>query len=159
MPSQATSRNLWPVGIIVAFAIFIAGTAGLIVMAWSQKSDLVSRDYYEQELKFQSQIERLDRARDLGAQASVTYDVAQQRIILSLPVEHALRKAKGRIHLYRPSAARLDRQLKLELNSAGVQDLDASELRPGLWRVRVFWTMGNQEFYLDRSVVIGSKAS
>ena len=43
-----TNRNLWPIGIVVVCALFVAGTVGLIVMACSQKVDLVSKDYYEQ---------------------------------------------------------------------------------------------------------------
>ena len=40
------SRNLWPLGIIVTFSLFFAGTVSLVVMACSQKTDLVSADYY-----------------------------------------------------------------------------------------------------------------
>ena len=56
--------------------LFIAGTAGLIVMACSQKTDLVSADYYEKELKFQGQIDRVERTRRAASQASVAYDAA-----------------------------------------------------------------------------------
>ena len=39
-----TPRNLWPTGIIVTFVLFFAGTIGLVVMACSQRADLVSAD-------------------------------------------------------------------------------------------------------------------
>ncbi len=71
-----TTRNLWPLGIIAAFVVFFAGTAGLIVMACAQKVDLVSADYYEQELRFQKRINGLDHAKELGERASVVYDGA-----------------------------------------------------------------------------------
>ena len=71
-----TSRNLWPLGIIVTFALFFAGTVGLVVMACSQKVDLVSADYYEQELKFQGRIDRVERTRHAATQAAVAYDAA-----------------------------------------------------------------------------------
>ena len=53
---MATTRNLWPLGIILTLAAFITGTVGLVVMACSQRVDLVSPDYYERELKYQGQI-------------------------------------------------------------------------------------------------------
>ena len=58
-----TTRNLWPTAIIVFCSLFVAGTAGLVVMACSQKEDLVSADYYEKELKFQGQIDGAERTR------------------------------------------------------------------------------------------------
>ena len=38
--------NFWPYGIILTFVVFVSGTAGLIVMAASQKSDLIDENYY-----------------------------------------------------------------------------------------------------------------
>jgi len=52
MIRMKTSRNLWPLGILLAFGLFFAGTIGLVVMACSHKMDLVSADYYEREIKF-----------------------------------------------------------------------------------------------------------
>ena len=37
-----TTRNLWPAGIIVVCSLFVTGIAGLLDMACSQKSDVVS---------------------------------------------------------------------------------------------------------------------
>ena len=73
---MTTTRNLWPLGIIATFVVFIIGTASLIVMACSQRTDLVSADYYEKELKFQGQIDRVERTRRAASQASVAYDPA-----------------------------------------------------------------------------------
>jgi hypothetical protein len=154
-----TSRNLWPLGIIVTFVLFFAGTVGLIVMAFSQKVDLVSADYYEQELKFQGRIDRVERTRSAATQASVAYDAARQCITVSLPVEQARHEVSGRIELYRPSAAGLDRSVKLEPDANGVQRLDAAGMAPDLWKVRVSWTVEHQDYFLDQKVVVGSKAS
>ena len=63
----------------------------------------------------------------------------------------------GRIELYRPSAAGMDRAVKLEPDANGVQRLDATGLAPGLWKVRVSWTLENQDYFLDQKVVVGSK--
>ena len=150
------TRNLWPYGITLAFVLFGVGTTSLIVLACSQKNELVSSGYYEQEIKFQGQIDRLDRTRRLSAQASVAYDHLRKAITISLPTEKPSRGISGRIQLYRPSAAGLDRELPLELNEQGVQSVDVSALRPGLWKVRVSWTAENQDYFIDQKVVVGS---
>lgn len=146
--------NPWPWGIVAAFAIFIPATAGLIVLACWQKDHLVRADYYEQEIRYQGQIDRLERTRRLGSQVSVGYDARAQRIRIALPVDHARQRAQGRIQLYRPSEAGLDRYFELELDDSGTQLLDARPLRPGLWKVRVSWKVANYEYALDEKVVV-----
>jgi hypothetical protein len=156
MTSNPQTRNLWPWAILIAFAVFIAGMAGLIVMACSQRTDLVSGDYYEQELRYQGQLDRVERTRQLQPPATVTYDAERRQLRISLPPDHARSSARGHIHLYRPAAASLDRRLKLDLDANGIQILETQDLRPGAWRIRVSWTAAGQEYFLDQRMVIGS---
>lgn len=150
--------NPWPWAIIGVFAVFIPATAGLIILACRQPDHLVRADYYEQEIRYQGQMESRQRAQLLGAQASVGYDAARRSIRIALPREHARQNAQGTIHLYRPSEAGLDRHYRLELDQSGAQSLDTQALRPGLWIVRVAWKVGAEEFALDEKIVIRSVA-
>lgn len=156
---MTTSRNLWPLGIILTLVFFFAGTVGLIVMACSQRVDLVRPDYYEQELKFQNRIDQVERTHRAASQAAVAYDNAGKCIVVSLPPGQTNREIKGRIELYRPSAAGLDRTIKLAPDPKGIQRVDAAGLAPGLWKVRVSWTAEQQDYFLDQKVVVGSKTS
>jgi nitrogen fixation protein FixH len=144
--------NPWPYGIIAVFAIFIPATAVLVVMASSHRMELVSGDYYEQEIAFQRQLERVNRTRALGDKARVTLAAAEKQLLVALPSEHAGHLSAGRIQLYRPSAAGLDRRLPLELDAQGRQTVDLNSLPPGLWKVRVQWKVGTEEFFLDESL-------
>jgi nitrogen fixation protein FixH len=146
--------NPWPWAIVGAFALFIPITAGLIILAVRQPDHLVRADYYEQEIRFQGQMESRLRAQRLGAQASIGYDQARRSIRIALPAEHVRTSVRGRIHLYRPSEAGLDRDYPLDLDPSGVQVLDAHALQPGLWKVKIAWTVGDVEFLLDERIVI-----
>lgn len=150
------TRNLWPLGIFIAFVIFISGTATLIVVACMHRTDLVSTNYYEEEIRYQGQMDRLERAKQLNEKVSVTYDAGRNLITVSLPPEHARQAATGGIQLYRPSAAGLDQRLKLQLDANGLQTIDAARLRAGLWKVKVFWTVGGEEYFIDEKVNVKS---
>lgn len=159
MPTPAAGRwNPWPVAIISYFAIFISFLVAFIVFAARQRVDLVRTDYYEQELRFQSQIDRVRRAGELTQNATVHYDAARQCIRLTVPSSPAV-PATGRIHLYRPSDATLDREIPLAVDPSGTQWLNADGLRSGLWKIQVQWTAGGREFYADRPLVIPAKRS
>jgi hypothetical protein len=101
-------------------------------------------------------MERVARTRQLGAQASVAYDPVGKCIRIALPAEQARQHVSGRIQLYRPSQAGLDRQVKLNLDPKGSQQLDAAGLVPGLWKVRVSWTVQGQDYFIDQVVVVGT---
>jgi hypothetical protein len=154
-----TARNLWPISIIVFCSLFFAGTVGLIVMACSQREDLVSADYYEQELKYQGRIDSAERARHEASQAAVAYDAAHQQITVSLPPGQAQGNVSGTIQLYRPSAADLDRSVKFTPDASGVQHLDTTSMAPGLWKVRVSWTSAERTYYVEQKMVVSAKSS
>jgi hypothetical protein len=156
---MTTTRNLWPLGIVLTLVLFVLGTVTLVVMACSQRVDLVSPDYYERELKFQGQIDSAERTHRSASRASVAYDAAGRCITVSLPADLAGHDISGRIELYRPSAAGMDRTVSLAPDAKGVQRLDAAGLAPGLWKVRVSWTVERQDYFLDEKVVVGAKTS
>src|SRR5262249_15302292 len=122
----------------------------------SQKVELVSGDYYEQELKFQGQIERVRRTERLGVEVFVGYDSSKRAITVTVPANQSQHPLTGHIQLYRPSAARLDQELPLQLNGEGRQSFDASHLRPGLWKVRVSWTAAGEDYFIEKKLVVGS---
>jgi nitrogen fixation protein FixH len=154
---QNTTRNLWPLGVIGACGLFVAGTVGLIVMACFQKNDLVRPDYYEQELRHQRQIDRVQRTRLAAAEVNITYDPARNRLTIALPPAQAIGPITGTIELYRPSASALDLSYPLKVDTNGLQSLDTAALAPGLWRVRVAWTAGKEDYYVEKKVIIGSQ--
>jgi nitrogen fixation protein FixH len=153
------SKNLWPVGIILTFVVFISATVGLVVLASTQHVDLVNSNYYDQEIKYQSRIDSQSRTRELGASASIAYDPASKRIVITLPEDQIRNGIAGHIELYRPSMAGLDRQFDLDLKTSNAQSLDASDLTPGLWKVRVTWTANNQSFFLDQKIIVRADAN
>lgn len=149
------SRNPWPVAIIGFFVVAICFIVSFVVWATHQREDLVSSDYYEQEVLFQRRLDTLNRTQPIAVTAVVTFEPATRAIIITLPPEQRL-QATGSIQLYRPSDARLDRRLQLQLDPNGVQRLEARELHEGLWRVRIQWTAHGKEYFLDQPVIVSS---
>jgi hypothetical protein len=153
-----SNRNLWPWAIVLTLILFISGTVSLVVMACSQKVELVSANYYEQELQFQGHLDRMNRTSQLAVPASVSYDPIRKLIAISLPPEHQGRKVTGHIDLYRPSAAGQDRHFPLQPDERGLQSLDAARLGAGFWKLRLSWRVDGREYFHEQQVVIGSKS-
>jgi hypothetical protein len=150
-----TTRNFWPLGIFTAFGLFFVGMASVVVIAATHRDHLVNDNYYEQELKFQSQIDNAARTQKSGA--TIAYDDANRSIVLSLPVAQLAQKFSGVINLYRPAEPKLDREFLLEPRADGKQTLNVSQLASGLWLVRAKWNAGGETYFLEQKITIAGK--
>ena len=146
--------NPWPWALIAFFVCFIGLVIAFIVFAVGQDLQLVREDYYEEEIRYQEQIDRLNRTWLVREQVRVAYDAAGQTIDILLPSSHAEENATGRIHFYRPSDASLDHEVALRLGADGRQVVPVSELAGGLWNLHLFWEANGQEYYAKHVVVI-----
>ncbi len=151
---QAIHRNPWPYAIIGWFLIFGSTMAAWVVVAVRQDPDLVRSDYYEHEIRYQNQIDRMNRTAAMHGQVSIAYEAATRQIALRLPAAHLAQQPVGHVQLYRPSDARLDFEVPLALDEDGSQKVSAAKLRAGLWKVRILWTAGGQDYFYDQSVFL-----
>lgn len=145
-------KNIWPIGIIVFFALFVPAMIGFVIWSTHQRTDLVSKDYYDQEMRFQQRIDAEQRAKNEGATPKISYDAAAHKIDVRFP--GAVTGAQGSITLYRPSEAELDVKSPLQPDAAGLCELAATNLKPGLWRVKAEWNAAGKAYYAEDSVVI-----
>jgi hypothetical protein len=153
-PAARASFSLWPYAIIAWFVFFGGSAAAFVAFALRHPMDLVRPDYYEQELRYQDQIEREQRTARLGRPVRIAYDPAMRRLHLQLPAPAGATAATGVIHCYRPANAAEDRRVELQLDSRGRQWIDVSTMSGGLWRIRLHWVMDGEEFSWEESVVL-----
>lgn len=154
MKPDTDQRSFWPYGLIITFVVFIGLIVSFVVVAVRSDMDLVRDDYYEQEVRYQEQIDREARTAAVGTQVKVTYDANAANVELQIPAEHAARHASGTVKLYRPSDASLDKEMPLATNAAGMQKLDVAQLTAGLWRVQVVWRVEGDEFSASDHFII-----
>ena len=147
-----TTRNLWPLGIFAAFGLFFVGMATVVVIAATHREHLVNANYYEQELKFQGQIDAASRAQKSGA--TLAYDVAGRNLLVTLPAALLADKFSGTVELYRPSAPEFDREFPLTPKSDGTESIDVSKLAAGPWLVRVKWSAAGENYFLEQKIKI-----
>lgn len=147
--------NPWPVSIIAFFVIAAIFLTTFIAWSLRQREDLVSSDYYEKEVRYQQRLDSMNRSLPMAAQPLVTFEPDKQNIVIALPADR-IQNAKGTVHLYRPSDARLDCELPLGLGIDGTQRFDTRKMSDGLWKVRIEWNSGGQDYFLEQPVVITS---
>jgi len=148
------SRNLWPHAIIAWFVIFAAALAAWIAFAVRQNMDLVRSDYYEEEVRFQRQLDRLNRTAVIRSEVAINYDAPKREVMLRLPAAHLSPRPTGRIHFYRPANASLDFHVALAVDAAGLQRIGTEALRGGLWKVRIQWSAAGHDYFFEQVIVV-----
>lgn len=139
----------WGKGILVTIILFVAFIMTLVVISVKQDDiHLVTENYYEKEIKYQEQIEREKSAAQLSREV-LLFDDASKVILLDLPIG-----AKGELQLFRPSDARLDQLLPLEIKDAGKTSISLNQLKPGYWRVKLTWVEDGVEYYEESKITI-----
>jgi len=150
-----TKFNPWPYGIIAFFGLLFCGMATIVTIAATHRESMVSQNYYEQELKFQDQIDAAARAQKSGA--TIAADAAGGNVVITVPAAQLAQKFSGTIELYRPSEPKLDQTLPLTPRADGTQTLDDSRLAAGLWLVRARWNAGGENYFLEQKITVAGK--
>jgi nitrogen fixation protein FixH len=148
-----TQRSIWPYAIIATFVLFAGYIGFMVQQAMRTSVDLVSPDYYKQELAYQQRMESAARTAALPAPVQVQYEAEAQRLSLQLPPELAGQAVQGTVHFFRPSDQKLDFELPFSPRG-GAQQLSTSKLQSGRWRIRLDFTAGGQQYFQEKELTI-----
>lgn len=141
----------WGTGIVIVIIIFMAITIATVIFMMNQDVDLVSGDYYEKGIKYQEQIDLVNRSQKLAANVNMQW--TGNMFEISFPDDYDNQSITGEIFFYRPSDAKKDFKLPLSLNE-GFQFVPVQGLEKGLWRVQLNWNLNNKENYYSETSFI-----
>jgi len=150
---EKKSFTLWPYAIVTAMLLFMGYIASFVYRAMRQDVDLVSTNYYEQELAYQDHMNTVGRTKAIG-DVAVNYTAATQTIRLQLPGSFAGKNVSGKINFFRPSDNKLDFELPLQPDNEGSQLLNAGKLQKGLWKVRLNYGADSESYYTEQIIII-----
>ena len=143
----------WGTAIIIAFVCFISFIMYFVISMSTNKKyehDLVVEDYYQQELKFQTDIDKEENAKDLAS--NVSWKKSDEGLIISFPKGLDINKIKGKVFLYRPSNKQLDFEILISLSNHNLLIPDNS-LLDGRWNIKVDWTYNNKDYMYKTDIV------
>jgi hypothetical protein len=142
----------WGTGIVIAFVIFMGGTISTAVYLMNKNVNLVTEDYYDQEIKYQQQIDRMERTSQLGNKQIVSFDGSIVRI--NIPKSVLSSRLTGEIYFYRPSDSKSDIKIPLITDTSGVQVIPVERLEKGLWKIKVSWLSKGKDYFSEDRILI-----
>ena len=140
----------WGNYIVVSFIAFGLFIGYMAVVSFQQNVDLVAEDYYQQEIEYQNHIDKLSNAENLAEEVKVQQSNGQ----LSVRFPKTMQNISGKIILFRPSDSALDRNYEILLDENSAQNITTAGLAKGMYKVKVDWTNGEDEFYREETIFI-----
>ena len=137
----------WGTGIVIAFVCFISFILFFVIkMNTNDKysHDLVTEEYYKQELAYQQQINEQKNAISLGKELSIT--IKNNMLCISFPESLDLAKLKGHLEFYRPSDKSQDFKIPIQLKYGRQFFLPIENLTKGRWNLTVRWSLNDQNY-------------
>lgn len=139
----------WGHKIAGVYLLFVAGILFLAFKANHEEFDLVTKDYYGEELKYQQVIDQTENSAKLSAPVLVEKTEGQLKI--SFPEEMRNKKKKIDFYLYYPADARKDFRLKLETNEMEfTQPLPARIT--GMYELQLTWQADSLKYFHKQKI-------
>lgn len=141
----------WGTGITIAIIGFMAFILFMVFKANNTSSDLYAKDYYNQELNYQDIINGKKNTTTL--KSSIVVEELNDMVKINFPDELKSAEIKGTIFLYRPSNAKLDKQLKLKLVNNS-QSIDKTIIAKGNYTLKIIYQANNKSYYFENQLNI-----
>ena len=143
----------WGTGIVIAFILFIAFIMYFVINMNLNKKydhDLVTEDYYQEELLHQNVIDKVDNAKEL--KENVSWKKTDDGILISFPKDLDYKKITGKVFLYRPSNKKLDSEISISLSDYYLI-IPKTSLLAGRWNLNVDWKYDGKSYLYKESIV------
>lgn len=142
----------WGIKITILYTGFAVLIATMVGLTMREQIDLVSPDYYEQELHYQDRINIVDRTRSL--KEPLTWEVGDRTLDLHFPAAFGQEPISGSIYFFRPSDSRLDQTITIPATVSGEQEIPLRKLKKGMYKMQISWKAGSTDYYNEGIIQI-----
>ena len=141
----------WGYKILFVYVVFVGAILFLVIRASVQKDDLVTEDYYAQELKYQQRIDEAKHTSALSAQLQYTY--SEGRVFVNFPKDFSGKLITGNAVLYCPADAGKDIDQHFNLQDEALQMTIPNNYK-GSFELHISWQADGQHYYYEQKIFI-----
>jgi len=144
----------WGTGIVIAFVLFMSFILYFVIKASTNKDyqhEMVSEDYYKDELVYQKDIEQLKNTQEIKGGIQLTKTAEGIEVIF--PENYKDKELKGLISLYRPSNQSLDVDYPFVLSNTYTLLIPDQKLVGGRWDIKLSWKDMEKDYLFKKSIV------
>ncbi len=142
----------WGNKILLTFIVFGAGMFYLVYRSLSTNYELVEKDYYKSELRYQEVIDGSNRVNQLSSPVNI--EQTANGISLELPTEMKNKTISGDIWFYCSYDAKKDKIFPLAITTEGKQLFPLSAILPGSYTVKINWYNEGINYFSEKNLTV-----
>ncbi len=142
----------WGTGITITLIAFATLMSCMVYLAMQQDFDLVSEDYYGEELKFQEIIDGKQAA--IGLQDKARLVLKETGVFLELPNDFAEQSKSFEVHMYHEIEADNDFRFSEENTAQNRFEIPFSTFEKGKWIAKIKLQAGNTAYYFEPEITL-----
>ncbi len=140
----------WGTKIALSFVLFGIFILYMVVQAFREDFDLVTENYYQEELQYQTRIQ--EKANLLQSGDEIVIETNEKDVLFKFP--ETFSEAEGTIYFYHPSKKLFDKTFQVALNEQNRQIIDREELVKGRYKVKVSWRVGGLSYFQEKELYL-----
>lgn len=148
---MSTIKMGWGTKIALLYLAFAALIITLVVKSMHQSFDLVSKDYYSEELKYQQVINASNNQATLSAAVNIYQQ--DDNIDIQFPKEFTSSAFKGKAYFYSQANAEWDRTFDLNV-IGGHCMIPVNSLKATSYILKLLWAANGKDYYQETSIQI-----
>ncbi|HSC37772.1 MAG TPA: FixH family protein [Chitinophagaceae bacterium] len=145
-------RFNWGHKLILVFLAFGTMMSYMVYRSTKTNYDLVSPEYYKDEIAYQQVIDGAARANNLSGKVSVRQ--SGPVITIRFPGEMKNNSLKGSALFYCSYDARRDKKILLNTGPDAMQEIDSRQFVPGYYILKLNWLSHDEQYYSEQTILI-----
>lgn len=137
--------------ITILYISFVALIVTMVFMCFGQKVELVSSDYYAQEIRFQDKINATNNEKNLVG--SINHSITGKTIVLTSDSTLFDKDFDGTVTFFRPSDSSKDVQLKMNFVNHK-QVISGEKLIHGAYKLQLAWVSNHRNYFKEEVIFI-----
>ena len=144
----------WGFKITLLYSVFAVGIIFLVVASSRQQIDLVSADYYKQEVGYQKVI---DASKNQAAlTAPVVIHANSYTVIFDLPAELRGKEVTANIDFYSPVNKEWDRNFKVTTSENSIS-IGRDKLEAKNYTIKISYTVDGKDYYQESAIQLSKQ--
>ena len=141
----------WGNRLLLVFALFALFIGFLVYKCFNTKFDLVSKEYYKDELRYQDKIDGINNVANIS---DLKVEQNNESVTVVFPQELKGQKAEGEVFFYCPTNEDKDKHFPLMIDAEGKQSIAKKDVLKGIYKLKVTWNIGTKKYYSEKDLKI-----
>lgn len=141
----------WGTGIAIFYIAFVIVMVGMVVYSKSVDNSLVVENYYDEDIRYQQQIDKLENSAHLEKNVEIT-TADNFDLLIKFPEDIA--SIEGTVLLYKADDKSKDKKFDIKLDASNQMLIPAGEYRGTKLTLKIDWQGNGVPYYKEKDILL-----